>query len=410
MQIVPVRVEPRAPVAIEKMDRRSFFGLLFLTYSGSLITGCSSTSTSTTNYSFVQNPFIDNPLQFIKSCRDRGIKEIGITYHAMNLACKTIQNHGICRGTSGSIYFFDDLGNYSMLDTAIPAHSFNQHPSSKNLVWIIPNFESKSVLFDLNTCQVVDEFEFHNLYFYGHGLIFENNIAIATMASPQNLDRGIIIKFDMKTKKILQTLDIEDTSYHEIIYSKERKTLIASGRKSKRAQIFEISLPELKVVNDYSFHERYEFRHITFLNDGRLFLAGHGAKSLPYPYNVAPIGALDLNTSKFQVVAVDPKDTLKFSGEMLNFIFDDNQKYAYAINPYQETIFKVNLRSMKIEKTFALPIKAVAKISKTYVSSSTSFNRSYFSISNSIENFMEKISVVHNSPSGFGSHLYKITI
>lgn len=387
------------------MDRRTFCSnFLFITGFTSLLTNCSSLSSRGKLEKHI------DPKLLMSNCKSMGFSEIGITYHLFNYICHVEQGVNLCRGTDGSIFLFDHLGNYSTIPLSIPAHSFIQHPVKKNLIWIIPSFDKKSVLFDLNTFKIVDEIEFPGFYFYGHGLVLKDGTFLATMTHPYDFGKGLIITFDPITKKIEKKLEIDGTHYHEIIYSPKGDTLFAAVRSNNCGGVHEISLPELKVINDFPLNNRYKLNHLTFLKNGKIFFGGAAKPEMKYPFSLVPFGTLDPLKNEFKIFNISPEDMKYFSGEVLNFVFNDDQTHVYAINPEMGSMYVTKLSDMSVEQGFPVPFKAILQIDNAYVATSANPQNSNLFINMDLHSKNLNRIPVSYRPSGFGSHSTNIKI
>lgn len=387
------------------MDRRNFFlNSLFLTGLSPLFSSC---SLFPSQGKLEKN--ID-PQLLISNCKSRGVNEIGMTEHFFDFNCEREQVEMICRGTDGSLFLVDDLGNYATIRIPIHAHSFMQHDLKKNLIWLIPNHAPKSLIFDLDSLKIVDEIEFPDAYFYGHGLILKDGTFLATMKRPYDFGKGFIIKFDPLTKKIEKKLEGGNIFYHDAIYSPKGDTVFASVRQNDIGHIHEISLSDLQVINDYSLNSRYDIRHLELLKNGNVFFSGACNPGLGYPFNIGTFGILAPKKKEFKISEISQEKSKDFEGEVINFMFNEEQTYAYTPSPEKGKIFVVNLNTMAIEEIIHAPIKAIAKIAGKYIGASSSQKFSKLFINKDIHDLRFNISTVTERKSAFTSHMANIKI
>lgn len=353
---------------------------------------------------------------FWEKVQKDGATEVGVTEFSRNAKPVKLGRFVSWKGTDSGAFLVNPFGGYTKIDLPTAVHSFNPHPVNKNWVWAVPGLGPKSVLFDIKTGQLIDEIEIPGLSFYGHGQILQENggeVAFMTMYEGATPSKGMIVKYDLTKKKVIDILKTEQDSFHEIVYNPATRSFYVAGRNSKNAIFYEVSVQKPAVLQAFDCPERAEFRHLEMLKNGDIFLLGYGDADEKYPHNVASIARFDAKAKKIRVMPVAEKDAEEFIGEALNAVLDDSQTTAFVANPYNGSDYEVDLSKMTLTKTHKfMLLKSFRKLSGQYVSMAVAKDRahsSYF-VGENFWRLKSKEIHVDSRPSGFGSHMAKITV
>lgn len=389
--------------AIKSIDRRTFLGhgLKGVALAPFLFFGCSRFSfSSKSSHAFSK---------FIANTKARNSSELGLTYYAQELTCKSEDNHFICHGKNEKILALNEFGESFEIDLPLPGHSYLQWPLSKNLVWAIPAFHKSSALLDLNTGSIQDFIHSEDYFFYGHGIIDSSEkFAYATMAQVDDPNKGIIGKFDLESRKMISHFFLQGASYHDLMLSPDQKSLIVAGKKSKEASVFVISLTDFTLTSSVTSPERFEFRHIKKISDDVFLMTGKSQEGAISSKSICPIALYELEANSLKILAFSDSDN--YEGEGLNVIIEDDNNLIHVINPYKGDCYQVDMQSFTMKKKVHLPIKGVQKIGRALLATSNDIHHSVIFKGETMNDLPQKSFTQSELDSGFGSHIVKISI
>lgn len=244
---------------------------------------------------------------------------------------------GTLRPLRPGLAFFNDVGEFAVVDAPIFVHSIEQSPDRPERIMLVPRERGKTFEYDVAAGKVTAVLDLGRRHFYGHGCYVPGtNHFFSAAVSPDTYETAVV-QFDHRAGKLLREITVPGgAGAHQCSLSRDgRHVIMTFTRKTAThaPSIVWIDAATGAVVERVA-DLRPQTEHFAELADGHLVFAG----GVDEPDAATVVGRLDL---KRAVLHVEPQKEFAghFQAVSSSICAVEEKSLAFVTNVSQDSVY-----------------------------------------------------------------------